>query len=382
MRIGIPKEVKIEEYRVGMAPAGARDLVRAGHEVIVESGAGDGSGYADDSYCRAGARIVQSATEAWDVDLVMKVKEPLVEEFDYFRPGLVLFTFLHLAAAPSLTERLLRERVRGIAYETIRDGSGRLPLLRPMSEIAGRMAIQAGAHSLQRKNGGKGVLLGGVPGTSRGRVMILGGGVVGTAAAEVALGMGAQVTVLDTNLDRLTDLEERFGVAIETLYSNSHHRDELIPQTDLIIGSVLIPGGKAPRLIQRSDLKRMEAGTVLVDVAVDQGGCIETCRPTFHDQPTFMIDGVVHYCVANMPGAVPKTSTSALTNATLPYVQELAKDGIVAALGRNQYLAEGVNTWDGYCTNRLVAKASQHEFRPLPSLLETLPSSGYEAETD
>ena len=368
MRVGVPKEIKKHEYRVGAQPAGVRALVAAGHEVVVETNAGVGSGFSDEEYVAAGATIVATAKEAWGAEMVIKVKEPLADEFEFFRPGLILYTYLHLAAAQELTDKLIEKGVRGIAYETITDDKGTLPLLRPMSEIAGRMAIQVGAWSLEKANGGKGLLLGGVPGTRRGRVAILGGGVVGTAAARIAIGMGAQVTILDINLDRMAELEDIFGNNIETLYSNPENIENACRNSDMIVGAVLIPGGAAPKLIKREDLAKMQKGTVLVDVAVDQGGCIETCKPTYHDNPTFVVDDIVHYCVANMPGAVPRTSTIALTNATLRYALDIANKGVDAAVQGNVHLANGVNTWDGKCTNEAVARDCGHDFVALGSL--------------
>ncbi len=369
MRIGVPKEIKNHEYRVGAQPAGVRQLVADGHEVRVQQGAGLGSGFADAEYLKAGAALVGSAAEAWAADMVIKVKEPLAEEYCFFSEDLILYTYLHLAAVPKLTEALVANKVRSIAYETITDDHGGLPLLRPMSEIAGRMAPQVGASSLQKEHGGKGILLGGVPGTRRGRVAILGGGIVGTAAARVAIGLGAQVTVLDISADRMSYLEDVFGNSIETLYSNPENIENRCLSSDLIIGAVLIPGGAAPRLIDRELIGRMKPGSVVVDVAVDQGGCIETCHATTHADPTYIVDDVVHYCVANMPGAVPRSSTYALTNATLAYARTLASKGIVDAVRASKHLAKGVNTWGGGCTVRAVAQACKIEYSPLDSLV-------------
>ena len=369
MRIGVPKEIKVQEYRVGAQPAGVRQLVRAGHEVLVETGAGLGSGFQDEAYVAAGATIVNSAADAWGAEMVIKVKEPIAPEYQYFRKDLILYTYLHLAAVPELTTALLESQVKGIAYETITDPSGALPLLRPMSEIAGRMSVQVGAASLQKENGGKGVLLGGVPGTRRGRVTVIGGGVVGTAAARIAIGMGAQVTVLDLSADRMTYLEDIFGNLIETLHSNPENIEACVRRSDLVIGAVLIPGGAAPKLVSRQLIGEMEPGSVVADVAVDQGGCIETCRPTTHENPTYVVDGVVHYCVANMPGAVPRTSTYALTNATLRYALDLANRGVEACVRENRDLANGVNTYAGACTVEGVATAHKLEYTPLDRLL-------------
>ena len=344
-------------------------LVGRGHEVHVETGAGTGSGFADEEFAEAGAKIVASAQEAWDADMVIKVKEPLSAEFPFFSKGKIVYTYLHLAAAPELTAQLLKSGVRGVAYETITDAKGTLPLLRPMSEIAGRMAVQVGAWSLEKANGGKGLLLGGVPGTRRGRVVVLGGGVVGTAAARIAIGMGAQVTILDISLERMAELEDIFGNNIETLYSNPKNIASRVGGADMVVGAVLIPGGAAPKLVTVDLLKQMKAGSVVVDVAVDQGGCIETCKPTTHENPTFIVEDIVHYCVANMPGAVPRTSTYALTNATLRHALALANKGVVEAVRGDIHLARGVNTWDGKCTNEAVAKDLGHEFTPLEQLL-------------
>ncbi len=369
MIIGVPKEIKAQEYRVGMSPAGVRQLVAHGHEVRVQSGAGAGSGHPDEAYARAGAKIVPDGAAAWtDVDMVVKVKEPLPEEFAYFRPGLVLYTYLHLAAFPELTRALLDKGVRAVAYETITDEHGGLPLLRPMSEIAGRMATQVGAKCLEREIGGKGVLLGGVPGTRRGRVVILGGGVVGTAAARIAIGMGAKVTVLDINAARMAYLEDVFGTHIETLYSNPETIDEEVRRADLVIGAVLVPGAAAPKLVTEEHLREMEPGSVLVDVAVDQGGSIATCHPTTHDAPTYVVEGIVHYCVANMPGAVPQTATVALTNATIGYALRIADMGLEAAIASDPHLARGVNTFDGKLTCEPVAEAHGLEYTPLSAV--------------
>ena len=369
MRIGVPKEIKVQEYRVGAQPAGVRQLVAAGHEVRVETGAGLGSGFKDEDYVAAGASIVDGAAAAWDADMVVKVKEPIAPEFRFFRKELVVYTYLHLAAAPELTKAMLDSGVRGVAYETITDDAGTLPLLRPMSEIAGRMSVQVGVSCLQKENGGKGLLLGGVPGTRRGRVTVIGGGVVGMAAARIAIGMGAQVTVLDLDAERMNYLEDVFGNLIETLYSNPETIEETVRRSDMVVGAVLVPGAAAPKLVSKALIKEMQPGSVVVDVAVDQGGCIETCKPTTHENPTYMVDGVVHYCVANMPGAVPRTSTLALTNSTLRHAQAIAKHGIVGAVKANRHLAEGVNTWDGVCTNKPVADSLGLEFGPLSGLL-------------
>ncbi len=369
MRIGVPKEIKTREYRVGAQPAGVQQLVRAGHEVLVEKDAGVGSGFADAAYEAAGAKIVPTAADAWGADMVIKVKEPLESEYGYFRAGQIIYTYLHLAAVPELTRAMLETKVRGVAYETITDDAGGLPLLRPMSEVAGRMSIQVGVSSLEKKSGGKGVLLGGVPGTRRGRVAILGGGIVGTAAARMAIGLGAHVTVLDISADRMSYLEDVFGDRVETIYSNPATVEEYVTWADMVVGAVLIPGGAAPKLVDENLLQKMEPGSVVVDVAVDQGGCISTCKPTTHDNPTYIVHDVVHYCVANMPGAMPRTSTIALSNATLRYALDLANKGVEQAVRDNVHLARGVNTWDGACTVQGVAEAHGLEYTDLASVL-------------
>jgi alanine dehydrogenase len=354
MIVGVPRETKTREYRIGINPGGVQTLVRQGHEVRIERGAGLGSGISDDELARAGASLIDAPGEVWAAELVLKVKEPLPDEYRYFRPGLVLFTFLHLAAEPALTRALLDARVRAIAYETVQREDGSLPLLRPMSEVAGRMAVQVGATYLEKERGGKGILLGGVPGTRRGHVVILGGGVVGASAARIAVGMGAQVTVLDLNHERMAYLEDVFGAAIETLYSNPRNIEEAVRQADLIIGAVLVPGAKAPTLVDERLLAAIEDGSVVVDVAVDQGGCISTC----------VVDGVVHYCVPNMPGAVPYTSTLALTNVTALFAELICARGVERALSENPALAKGVNTWDGRCTYAPVAQAVGVPYAP------------------
>ncbi|EYF03600.1 alanine dehydrogenase [Chondromyces apiculatus] len=369
MLIGVPREIKTREYRVGMTPAGVRALVDHGHRVLVETGAGEGSGLQDDVYVRAGATIVGSAADAWGAEMVVKVKEPLAAEYPYFRKGLVLYTYLHLAAEPELTRELARTGVHGVAYETIQLDDGSLPLLRPMSEVAGKMSVQVGASCLEKERGGKGVLLGGVPGTRRGRVVILGGGVVGRNAATIAIGMGAQVTVLDVRAETMAYLEDVFGGAIETLYSNAANIEAAVERADLVVGAVLLPGAKAPRLVTRELIGRMEKGSVVVDVAVDQGGCIETCRPTTHDNPTYEVDGVVHYCVANMPGAVSHTSTWALTNVTVPYAIAIANKGLETAAKADRAVLLGINTYGGGVTYGPVATAHRLEHVPVDKAL-------------
>jgi alanine dehydrogenase len=367
--IGIPREIKTREYRVGMTPAGVRALVAHGHRVLVEKGAGEGSGIHDDAYVRAGATIVETAADAWGAEMIVKVKEPLSREYGFFREGLLLYTYLHLAAEPELTRELVKKKVTAVAYETIQLDDGSLPLLRPMSEVAGRMAVQVGASCLEKERGGKGVLLGGVPGTRRGRVVILGGGVVGRNAATIAIGMGASVTVLDVRAETMTYLEDVFGGAIETLYSNAENIEEAVSRADLVVGAVLVPGAKAPQLVTEDLIRRMERGSVVVDVAVDQGGCIATCRPTTHDDPIYEVHGVVHYCVANMPGAVPYTSTLALTNVTMAYAVTIANRGIVKAARADRAVRLGINTHAGRCTYGPVAAAHHLDETPLEQLL-------------
>ncbi len=368
MIVGIPKEIKTREYRVGMTPAGVRSLTSRGHRVLVERGAGEGSGITDAAYEAQGATIVPAASDAWGAEMVVKVKEPVEAEYGFFRKDLILYTFLHLAAEPTLTGRLVQSGVAGLAYETIQLADGGLPLLKPMSEVAGRMAVQVGATCLEKERGGKGVLLGGVPGTRRGRVAILGGGVVGRNAATIAVGMGAQVTVLDLRAETMAYLEDVFGGAIETLYSNPTNIEDAVTRADLVIGAVLVTGAAAPKLVGRDLVAKMAPGSVIVDVAVDQGGCIETCRPTTHDQPTYVVDGVVHYCVTNMPGAVPHTSTWALTNTTLPYALMLADHGVDAAKADGALLL-GLNTLGGHVTCEPVAGAHHLEYVPAQKVL-------------
>ncbi len=371
MIIGVPTETKTAEHRVGINPGGVRALTAAGHEVRIQAGAGLGSGLTDDAFHSYGAEIVDGPEDVWAADLVMKVKEPLPSEYRFFREGQTLYTYLHLAPLPELTHELMRKKVRAIAYETIQLGDGGLPLLRPMSEVAGRIAVQVGAASLEKQKGGKGVLLGGVPGTRRGRVAIIGGGIVGSNAARIAVGMGAHVRVLDIAHERMAYLEDIFQGSIETLYSNPLSIEESCAWADLVIGAVLVAGAKTPVLVSRETLKKMEPGSVVVDVAVDQGGCIETCRPTTHDHPIYVEEDVVHYCVANMPGAVAQTSTFALTNVTLRYALALAAHGPETAVRRDPALALGVNCWDGACTYEAVAKDVGVPFTPLEEALSS-----------
>lgn len=369
MIIGVPKEIKTREYRVGMTPAGVRSLTSRGHKVLVEKGAGEGAQIKDAEYVAQGATIVPTAADAWGAEMVVKVKEPLPAEYGFFRENLVLYTYLHLAPEPELTRELVAKKVAGVAYETIELDDGSLPLLRPMSEVAGRMAVQVGASSLQKEHGGKGVLLGGVPGTRRGRVVILGGGVVGRNAATIAVGMGAQVTVLDVQASTMGYLEDIFGGAVETLYSNPTNIEYAVQRADLVVGAVLVTGARAPKLVTEELIGRMEPGSVVVDVAVDQGGCIETCRPTTHDNPTYEVRGVVHYCVANMPGAVAQTSTWALTNTTMSYALKIADQGIAAAAKADRALLKGINTYGGHVTCEPVAQAHKLEYVPATKLL-------------
>lgn len=370
MIVGLPKEIKDNEYRVGLTPAGVRALTDAGHQVIVEKSAGEGSGFEDALYQRAGGRLIDSADDVWkSADMIVKVKEPIAPEYPLMREGQLLFTYLHLAPDRELTKQLIERKVTGIAYETITDRRGTLPLLTPMSEVAGRMAIQVGAHYLEKMSGGRGILLGGVPGVPAARVVIIGGGVVGTNAAKIAVGMGAHVTIIDNNLDRLRELDDIFLSKISTLASSAYMIHDAISQADLIVGAVLVPGAAAPKLVTKSMLKDVPNGAVIVDVAVDQGGCIETTHPTTHSNPTFYVEGVLHYCVANMPGAVPRTSTFALTNATLPYALKLANKGFMQAISSDQGLKEGVNTYAGHCTYEAVAAAQGIPFTALDQLI-------------
>ncbi len=357
MRIGIPAEVKDHEYRVALTPAGARALTSAGHEVLVQAGAGVGSGLPDAAYGAAGARIVPTAADAWDAPLVCEIKEPIAAEYGYLRPDQVLFTYLHLAASRPCTDALLRAGTTGIAYETVQLPDASLPLLAPMSEVAGRLATQEGAHHLMRSNGGRGVLLGGVPGAAAGRVVVLGAGTAGRHAAQMAVGMEAEVTVLDVALPRLRELEARYGGRVRTLASTVQAIEDAVIEADLVIGAVLVPGGRAPVLVDDALIASMRPGAVLVDVAVDQGGCIEGTRPTTHSDPVFAVHDALLYCVANMPGAVAVTSTQALTAATLPYVVALAGHGWRDALRRDPALAAGLNTHAGAVTHAAVARA-------------------------
>jgi alanine dehydrogenase len=365
MRIGVPKEIKVHEYRVGMVPAGARELVSAGHEVIVQSGAGIGIGVQDDDYRAAGATIAADAKELFAAaDLIVKVKEPQLEECAMMRRGQTLFTYLHLAPDPKQAAGLIEAGVSAIAYETVGSPDGSLPLLTPMSEVAGRMSVQVGAASLQKANGGRGVLLGGVPGVPPAKVVILGGGVSGTSAAEMAVGLRADVTVVDSSLKKLRSLDAIFGGRLKTCASTADAIEALVMEADLVIGAVLVAGAAAPRIVTREMVRKMKPGSVIVDISIDQGGCFETSRPTTHASPTFIDEGVVHYCVTNMPGAVPRTSTFALTNATLPYVKALANHGTEEALVLDPYLAQGLNVREGAITHAAVARDLGLPYRP------------------
>jgi alanine dehydrogenase len=356
MRVGVPAEVKEDEYRVAMTPAGANELVRHGHEVWLERGGGEGSDFPDAAYERVGVRIGDAAA-AWGCELVLKVKEPQPSEFGYLQDDQVLFTYLHLAANPGVADALRRAGTTAVAYETVEDAAGRLPLLAPMSEIAGRLAVQAGARHLERPQGGRGVLLGGVAGVAPGSVVVIGGGIVGTNAAIVAVGIQAHVAVLDTDLGRLRELELALAGRMTLLHSTRLAIEELLPTADLVVGAVLLPGARAPTLVSREALGLMRPGAVIVDVAVDQGGCIETSRPTTHSDPVYEVDGVVHYCVANMPGAVPVTATRALGNATLPYILRIAEAGLDEAVAADPGLEPGINVRHGAIVNEAVAEA-------------------------
>ncbi|MGN7939554.1 alanine dehydrogenase [Virgibacillus sp. 6R] len=360
MKIGIPAEIKNNENRVAITPAGVFHLTKAGHEVFIEKNAGIGSGFTNDQYVEAGGKIVETAKQAWEMDMVMKVKEPLKEEYQYFREGLLLFTYLHLAAEKDLTEALINHKVISIAYETVELANGSLPLLTPMSEVAGRMAAQIGAQFLEKSKGGKGILLAGVPGTKRGKVTIIGGGVAGANAAKIAIGLGADVTILDVNPERIRQLDELFGNQLTVLMSNPHSIEEAVAEADLAIGAVLIPGSKAPKLVAESVVEKMEKGSVIVDIAIDQGGIFATTDTiTTHDNPTYVKHDVVHYAVANMPGAVPRTSTFALTSVTVPYALQIASKGLKKACIENKALLKGINTMNGNVTYKAVAIAHE-----------------------
>lgn len=370
MIIGVPREVKDHESRVGLVPHGVTTLVEAGHQVVVQTRAGSLSSISDEEYLEAGARVVPTPAEVWGAaDIVIKVKEPQPSEYGFFREGLTLFTYLHLAPLPELTRKLMEAKVTGIAYETIQEKDGSLPLLTPMSEVAGRMAVQVGAQYLESPNGGRGVLLGGIPGVAPANVTVLGGGIVGHNAAKIAFGMGANVTIIDKNLNRLRELDDIYNGGIITLASNIWTIRESLKSADLVIGAVLIPGASAPKLVRRDMLPLMKRGSVIVDVAIDQGGCCETSHATTHTDPVYFVDNVLHYCVSNMPAAVPHTSTYGLNNATLPYLMLLANKGAQNAIGANSALALGVNTFKGYCTYPAVAEGQNIPCTDLASLL-------------
>jgi alanine dehydrogenase len=373
VRIGVAKEIKTDEYRVALTPAGALELIRRGHEVLIESGAGVGSAFADGAYENVGA-CVGSTDDVWnESELLLKVKEPIEHEYPRLREGLVLFTYLHIAADERLTRALVESGVTAVAYETVETDDGRLPLLAPMSEIAGRLAAQAGAYFLEKPLGGRGLLLGGVPGVAPGRVLVIGGGIVGYNAAVIAIGLGANVTILERSIDRMRHLDEILSGRVSLVMSSSLQIAESIKEADVVIGAVLIPGARAPKLITRKMLVDMKDGSVFCDVAIDQGGCAETSRPTTHTDPVYVVEGVTHYCVANMPGAVPITSTKGLTNATLPYVEQIADHGLREAVARDRSLALGVNVVDGKITYRAVAEAHDLDFTPLADVLPLTP---------
>ena len=369
MKIGVPREIKPDEYRIALTPAGARELVQRGHDVLIETGAGDGSAFHDAAFTAVGARIV-SLDEVWDeAELLLKVKEPLLDEYERIRPDLVLFTYLHLAANGELTRALVDSGAACVAYETVETDRRALPLLAPMSEIAGRIAAQAGAYFLEKPLGGRGLLLGGVPGVSPGEVVVIGGGMVGYNATVIALGLGANVTILERSIDRMRYLDEILSGRVTLLMSSSLQIEESVAQADVVIGAVLIPGALAPKLLTRDMISGMKAGSVFVDVAIDQGGVAETSRPTTHSEPVYEVDGTTHYCVANMPGGVPITSTKALTNATIPYVEAIAEYGLAEAVARDPALARGVNVLDGRVTYEAVAEAHALDFVPLEDVL-------------
>lgn len=373
MLIGVPKEIKVHEYRVGLTPTGVREMVHHGHEVIVETAAGHGAGFDDEMYELAGARIVEKGEEVFArADMIIKVKEPQPAECGLLREDQVLFTYLHLAPDPEQTKLLLESGAVAIAYETVTDERGGLPLLAPMSEVAGRMALQAGAHALEKAQGGRGVLLGGVPGVAPGKVAVIGGGVVGINAARMAVGLGADVVVLDKDINRLKAIDDVYGPQMKTIYSTKDTIEQYVFEADLVVGAVLIPGAAAPKLVTREMLKSMKRGAVIVDVAIDQGGCFETSKPTTHQNPTFVVDDIVHYCVANMPGAVAHTSTYALTNATLPHALQLADKGYRQALLDNTHLRDGLNIHKGRVTCEAVAQDLGYEYQPPIEALKTL----------
>src|SRR6476646_5694992 len=373
MKVGVVKEIKSDEYRIALTPAGARELVQRGHDVLVEAGAGEGSSFPDDAYRAVGATLA-SVEEVWsEAELLLKVKEPLPAEYPLLREELVLFTYLHLAASEELTRALAESGAACVAYETVETDNRALPLLAPMSEIAGRLSAQAGAYFLEKPLGGRGLLLGGVPGVAPGRVLVIGGGIVGYNAAVIAIGLGANVTILERSIDRMRHLEEVLGGRVTLLMSSSLQIEESVAQADVVIGAVLIPGAVAPKLVTRAMVSGMKEGSVIADVAIDQGGCFETARPTTHSEPVYVVDGVTHYCVANMPGAVPITATKALTNATLPYVEAIATNGLPEAVARDPALARGVNVLDGKIPHEAGAEAHDLEYAPLEGVLPLSP---------
>ena len=370
MKIGTVKEIKTHEYRVGLTPGNVRDYVSRGHELFIQSGAGEGSSLTDEQYAAAGAKILQTAEEIWKTcDMVVKVKEPLEPEYNLIREGQIIYTYLHLAADERLTKVLVDRKCKAVAYETIRDRKGGLPLLQPMSEVAGKLSIQFGARFLEKPQGGRGVLLGGVVGVNKAKVLILGGGIVGTAALKMAIGLGANVVVIDNNISRLSYLDDVFGNQIQTMFSSTANIEAALPHADLVIGAVLIPGGAAPKLIKREHLKKMKPGSVIVDVAVDQGGCCETTKVTYHDNPTYIVDGVIHYGVGNMPGAVSHTSTFALTNATLSYGMKIADMGLEEAAKADEGVLLGVNVYNGHVTCEEVAEFFGMKYTDLKTLI-------------
>ena len=372
MRIGVPKEIKTLEFRVGMTPAGVHEMVHDGHEVFVETNAGAGIGMTDADYEAAGAKVLGTAEEVFEkAEMIVKVKEPQLNECAMLRPDQVIFTYLHLAPDPKQTEALVKSGTTAIAYETVTANDGSLPLLVPMSEVAGRLSIQAGAYALQKANGGSGKLLGGVPGVKPAKVLVIGGGVSGSNAADMAVGLGAEVTIADRSLKRLRQLDDIWGGRVHTVFSTKHAIEELALESDLIIGAVLVAGAAAPKLVSAETVKAMQPGSVMVDISIDQGGCFETSHPTTHADPTYVVDDVVHYCVANMPGAVPRTSTFALTNATLPFVKELAKHGWVEALKRDPHLANGLNVHAGHVNHEAVARDLGYEYLSPEEALKT-----------
>lgn len=370
MKVGCVKEIKNNEFRVGLTPDNAKAYKSAGHKVLIERGAGLGSGFTDAEYKKAGAEIVSTAKAVWDkCDMMVKVKEPLESEYKFFHEKMILFTYLHLAADRSLTDALLKKGVQSVAYETLIEKNGSIPLLIPMSQIAGRLSIQEGAKYLEKPFGGPGVLLAGVPGTPKANVVIIGAGTVGYNACKIAVGMGANVTIIDINLERLAQLDDIFGARVQSLYSTAANIEKALETADLVIGSVLIPGKTAPKLIKKSYLKKMKPGALIVDVAVDQGGCCETTKVTYHDNPTFVVDGITHYCVGNMPGAVPRTSTIALTNATLKYGLAIAEHGLEKACEHHPAIFSGINTYDGQLTCKNVAVSSKMKYTDIKELI-------------